>query len=400
MFNFLKRADLSLFKKGGGTSSALCSNIKKRYPPQCYFWEGHLPQTPAVINRALHLADMGDGQAFFRLAQSMEERWPHYVAVLTTRKQQTAQLTPLISPADTTKAALVHADFVSRWIHQTKFQQLLFQMLDALAKGFAVFSISWRYQEYWLPHLEWADQSFFQVSNGRLSLLSEEGESLPLKPYQALLHVHNGKSDSNLLRNGLARPALMLWFFQQFCLKDWMEYLELFGKPIRLGKFGPDASEEDKQTLLRALREINASMVAAVPKSMDINLIRDTKATSSNHLQLLDYCNLQISKLILGQTMTTDHGSSRAQAEVHDRIRASLLQSDATAIEETFNTSLIPLMIQVNFGVQTHLPRLSLTEPTRVKIQDVFNAMDRGIAIDHYVVRNILGLPHPASSPS
>ena len=41
--------------------------------------------------------------------------------------------------------------------------------------------------------------------------------------------------------------------------------MKLFGKPIRVGKFGAEATEEDKTKLLSALRNLSSDMAAAIP---------------------------------------------------------------------------------------------------------------------------------------
>jgi phage gp29-like protein len=45
----------------------------------------------------------------------------------------------------------------------------------------------------------------------------------------------------------------------------------------------------------------------------------------------------QVSKAVVGQTMSTDDGSSQAQATIHNEVRVDLLQADAKAESNTLN---------------------------------------------------------------
>nr|WP_284521082.1 DUF935 family protein [Shigella boydii] len=48
-------------------------------------------------------------------------------------------------------------------------------------------------------------------------------------------------------------------------------------------------------------------------------------------------CDAQISKAVLGQTMTTDNGSSRSQADVHNQVRMDIVRWDARQLANTLN---------------------------------------------------------------
>jgi hypothetical protein len=56
----------------------------------------------------------------------------------------------------------------------------------------------------------------------------------------------------------------------------------------------------------------------------------------------IDLADEQISKLILGQTMTTDDGSSRSQAEVHAEVLESYTGADLRWLEHLINNKLLP----------------------------------------------------------
>lgn len=53
--------------------------------------------------------------------------------------------------------------------------------------------------------------------------------------------------------------------------------------------------------------------------------------------RLAEWLDKQISKAVLGQTMTTDDGSSQSQANVHNEVRMDILRADAKQLAATLN---------------------------------------------------------------
>lgn len=68
--------------------------------------------------------------------------------------------------------------------------------------------------------------------------------------------------------------------------------------------------------------------------------------------KMIDRCNTEISKLILGQTGTTDEKAFVGSAEVHERILKSLCDADLQEIYTINNTQLLPLMSNLGFGLE------------------------------------------------
>ena len=83
-----------------------------------------------------------------------------------------------------------------------------------------------------------------------------------------------------------------------------------------------------------------------------IEFIDTMKASTGETVyeRLSRYCDEQISKAALGQTMTTDNGSSRSQGEVHERISQLYIADDQKQIEFLVNDELIPRMKKIGAG--------------------------------------------------
>lgn len=331
---------------------------------------GHPAQglTPQRLASLLREAETGDPTRYLELAEEMEERDLHYRGVLGTRKHQVSQLPLSVTPAGEDAAARRHADLIEAWIGSETLEDELFDILDAVGKGYSVVEIVWDTSAgQWLPaRLEWRDPRWFRpdrVDGRTLMLIGDDGQSEPLAAYKFITHFHKSKSGLPI-RGGLARAAAWAYLFKALDIKGWVAFAETFGEPLRLGRYGLGASEADKEVLLRAVTGIGRDAAAIIPESMAIEFVEARLSGSLDLFQrLADYMDSQVSKAVLGQTMTTDSGSSRSQAEVHDRVREDIERSDARQLGGTLNRDLVKPIIDLNFGPQEAYPRLVIGRP-------------------------------------
>jgi phage gp29-like protein len=111
------------------------------------------------------------------------------------------------------------------------------------------------------------------------------------------------------------------------------------------------------------------------------------------------YIDEQISKAVLGQTMTADSGSSQAQATVHNEVRHDIAASDARTVAGAINRDLVRAYVDLNFGVQATYPRLLLPvaepEDTKAKVEGAARLMERGVTFKATELRAALGFSDP-----
>ncbi|MAI62426.1 MAG: hypothetical protein CBB87_08120 [Micavibrio sp. TMED27] len=335
--------------------------------------------TPDFLANLIRSADSGNSEAYLTLAEQVEEKESHYHSVLGTRKRQVAQLDITVEPASDDKESMRHAKFVEDWLDRDALENELIDILDAIGKGFSCTEIIWDTSEkQWTPHmLKWRDPRFFhfdQATGEQVFLKTAEG-SKPLTPYKYITHIHKAKSGLPI-RGGVIRPVLWMWLFKNFSIKDWVIFAETYGQPIRVGKYGTGSSEEDRRVLMRAVANIGSDAAAIIPESMQIEFIEagDKSKTSEVFEKLARYCDEQISKAVLGQTMTTDSGSSRSQAEVHNEVKHDIERSDSKQLSASLNQQLVKPIIDLNFGAQKKYPRIRIGRPENHDIEKIMKA--------------------------
>lgn len=365
--------------------------------------------TPPRLARILRdsMEPGADATDFLTLAEEMEEREPQYRMALTQRKLALRNIECVVEAASNEEKDLAMAAEVRSLIDTTTFRNVLMDMADAIAKGYSVCEIVWNTRAVpWKPaKIEWRDQRHFQFDKetGRELRLREDGEPDGRLLPAAKFITHIPKLKSGLpLRQGLARTAAWIFMLKSFSIKDWMAFLEVYGMPFRVGKYGPGATEADKRALLRAVANVAADGGAIIPESMLLEFI-ETKANASGDNAfkgMAGYLDEQFAKLIIGQTMTSADGSSRSQAEVHDDIRIEIKRADADDIAASAQRDLVEPFVQFNWGAPKNgFPQLTFPVPDPEDLKALLEAtrtfIDLGGRVPAAPVREKLGWRDP-----
>lgn len=364
--------------------------------------------TPPRLAQILRSASMGSHHDQLTLSEEMEERDAHYGAVLRTRKLALGGLEfgcEAFSDSDRDKEL---ADFVRAQIRKPEFDEMVDELLDALGKGYSAVELIWQTkQEPWVPLYAWRDPRWFlwDQETGRELRLYDEADpvnGLELEPNKWIVHRPRLKSGLPS-RSGLARMAAIAYMCKSWTLKDWMAFADIYGLPLRVGKYGPGATEDDKATLVTAVSNIASDAGAVIPESMTLEFIEAARGSNSGGAgmfkELADYLDAQISKAILGQTMTTDDGSSMSQAQVHNEVRLDILKSDAKQLAATLNRDLVRPLIDLNYGPQENYPELVIHVPEPEDLQLLINGLEKlvplGLEVEQSVIRDKFNLPDP-----
>ena len=364
--------------------------------------------TPAKLASILRSCDQGELREFLILAEEMEERDPHYSSVLGTRKRAISGIMPQVEAASDSARDVEIAEAVREEIAEHPgFADLVEDLLDALGKGFSVVEIDWaRSASRWTPErFDHRDPRFFtfdRETRRELRLLDEAGpvEGVALEPFKFITHRARMKSGLTY-RGGLARFVAFSWMCKAYTFKDWMSFIETYGLPLRIGRYGPEATKDDVAKLYQAVANIGTDAAAVLPKSMEIAFEKGLSVSGPEKIfeTFARYIDEQISKAVLGQTMTADSGSSQAQATVHNEVRHDIAASDARAVSGAINRDLVRAYVDLNFGVQEVYPRLTLpvAEPEDItaKIEGAAKLMERGVTFKMTELRAKLGFSDP-----
>ena len=259
------------------------------------------------------LSDVKSGETpadYLELAQDIELRDLHYRSVLSTRKDAITGLDVKVIPAGEERRDVELAEAVERDIvnnTNAKLYALIRDMLDAIAKGFSVNEIIWDTNAApWKPAAyRFRDPRWFEYDKdtGKTLMLRAPlgNEVEPLKPFRFIIHEPHTAS-GNQITSGLALPALYYFMLKSYNVTSWAAFIDRYGYPIRIGKYGRKATEEDRKTLKRAVAAIGQDFGAVIPESAMLEIVEAKTAGSNSAVYnaMVDWIDRQISKLVLG----------------------------------------------------------------------------------------------------
>ncbi len=362
--------------------------------------------TPTKLATILSELREGNVLNFLTLAAEMEEREAHFSSVIGTRKNALAGLEPVVEAASEEQEDIDLADEVRSWIQSPHFSFLVEDLLDALSKGFSVCEILWNHSPTeWMPRgFKWTDPRWFMFDKKtqELRLRDEEiKEGIQLSPYKWIVHYPRLKSGFPV-SGGLARIAAVSFMCKNYTLKDWMRFIEVYGMPLRVGKYGPGATDQDKAVLKRAVVNIGVDAAAIIPDSM--NIAFETPGNQNAGMALYrgtaEWLDKQMSKAVLGQTASTEGTPGKLGGDdAQDDVRRDILKKDAQTLGATLNLMLVRPVIDLNHGPRNHYPIIKwiIKDPEDIAAltKSVGEMVDRGLEVKQSEIREKLGLSDP-----
>ncbi|MGQ0529999.1 MAG: DUF935 domain-containing protein [Panacagrimonas sp.] len=366
--------------------------------------------TPAGLVAVLERSVNEDPRDYLTLAEEIEERDGHYFSVLGTRKLAVESIEAVIEAASDDAADVRLADEVRALFALECVQNSRADLLDGLGKSFSVCEIQWdRSERQWTPlSLQHCDPRWFVPDRltGRELRLRDAADTyngIELAPFKFVIHKPRLKSGLPI-RNGLARIAAFMWLCKAYALKDWLAFAEVFGMPVRVGKYGPNATDADKRALRRAVANIGSDAAAVMPESMKLEFLETGSRTGGGDLfeKLCSYLDRQMSKVVLGQTNTTDAqagGLGSGQADVHNEVRGDIRDADCSQLASTYQRDLVKPYIDLNHGPQKRYPRVVIRKRKPEDIKQLADVLAQlvplGLRVEQSVVRDKLSLPDP-----
>ena len=241
------------------------------------------------------------------------------------------------------------------------------EMMDAVAFGFSPLEVIWRTDgKYWgIADIVGKPPQWFEF-NSENNLVFKTGaistEELPLNRFLIARH-----------RPSYANPYGVKVFskcywpvtFKRNGFRWWTVFIEKYGGAFLHGKYPSNASDKYKEELLEALEAMISDAVAIVPEGAEISIqeLKNKGGANAVHKEYIEAANAEVSKAVLGQTLTTEIGKngSYAAAQAHNLVREDLAASDRRRVSECFN-QLAAVWCAYNFGVDVAPPKLEFVK--------------------------------------
>lgn len=347
------------------------------------------------IEIALRASFAGYMRNLTDLSRETVDTDPHLASVLNKRFRALASLPwevhPATGPGVALDKALYYADVAREQLKaMAGFRRLLLWMAWGLFDGRACSELQWGQVQsgtgitskqfgnpvMYLDRAWWVHPRRLSFGNYRELLIQDDtyssetfprtGLDVATMPYKFVYWMPQlfGEYPE---REGLA-PRTMYWsFFKRFAARERMILTELFGKPWRVLEVDEEssASEDDLLDADDLLETLGSSYTVRLPRGTKLNVVQPQRTAGQVHSEIIKEADQQNSKLVLGQTGTTDGttaGFNSNQAGVMQDEQTMLLQADALLLNEVIEDCLTDAIIAVNFGPEevTHAPTFVL----------------------------------------
>jgi phage gp29-like protein len=375
--------------------------------------------TPEKLASILVEADQGDAYRQAELFEEMEEKDAHLFSEFQKRKNAVLSFDYEIQPFSESAEDKKIAEFLQDvFFNLPKFEDAMLDLLDAIPKGFALIEPIYDFLDnrVVISDLSWIHQKravFYDRGAGGIwqktfempKIITEaeqiNGEIMP--PFKLIYHRHKARSGYDT-RAGIMRVCAWMYLFKNYSIKDWVAFAEIFGMPLRLGKYDSAASKEDKDSLITAIQSLGTDAAGVISKNTEIEFVESVKSTSGTdniYSLLANFCDKQMSKAILGQTLTTQEGDSGSYAlgKVHNEVRQDLTRGDSEALSKTIRFQAFRPLVGWNFGWDKPLPWFKIQyEPsedlkTLSEVYKNVSALGQPISQEHVSERFKIPLP-------
>lgn len=150
---------------------------------------------------------------------------------------------------------------------------------------------------------------------------------------------------------GKLMTAAQYVIYKRGGIGDLAQFAEVFGSPFRVGKYNK-YDDDVRARLENSLEQMGSAPYAVIPEGAAIEFHDNNSSGKSEvFVSIYDICNKEISKLYVGQTMTTEDGSSKSQSETHKEVEEEINYSDMIEVEFLLNWQFLPKLRNIGFPV-------------------------------------------------
>jgi phage gp29-like protein len=274
--------------------------------------------------------------------------------VASTWQQRRLALTrceTVVEPGGEDAASKAAADALKEELDALNWDDVTDKALFAVFYGWGVAEVMWRPGErVSFDSIRVRDRGRFRFDRqGMLYLWDNGWRLMPERKFWTV--VAGADNHDELYGLGLAHSLYWPVFFKRNDIKFWLIFLEKFGMPTAVAKL-PAGQMADPQQVQKAkdmLRQIATDAGVVVPDTVVVELLEAARTGAADYRALHDAMDAAISKIVVGQTMTTDNGSSRAQGEVHERVAQKIVEADSDLLCGGFNAGPVRWWAAWNF---------------------------------------------------
>jgi phage gp29-like protein len=373
--------------------------------------------TPANLVKLFKSFDGGDLADGFQLAELMEEADGHLQSVASKRRAAVKRLQwDVVSASVVKRVQDARADEAAAYCKEVlseidTLDECLEHLSLATGRNLSVCELVWGSGSGGLA-LESIEPvlhtrlRFDMTAAPELRILTAEDSTngIRLGPNKWIVHAPNSAS-SLPFRGKLLTVSARLFVAKNYAFKDWLVFTEVFGMPVRVAFYDPATANADtKSEMLRMLQTLGTDAAGIFPRGTELEFKETGKQGETPYQSLADWCDRQMSKAWLGETLTTDTSGATgtySAANVHREVSKDLAESDIAEEAKTLRRFLLAPLVRLKFGPDCPVPYWKRTVEEPKDPEQVARVLDAaanrlGMPVPRTWAYETLGIPEPA----
>lgn len=358
---------------------------------------------PSRLATAFAQADQGFITEQAALYELIEEQDAHIFGELSKRRRAVTGLGWQLHPMDDANQSEIDRtkELSGMLSGISNFEDAQYDITDAIGKGISALEMDWKTGDEWVPKaINREPQRNFQIDRDNCELMYlKNGMPEPLRQWGWIVHEHRAKS-GYIEQAALFRVLAWTYAYKAYDVRDLQRFLELYGIPLRLGKYPAGIGKEARNELLRAVRNIGNDGAGVVPSTMAIDFIEAKIGKVQDFLSAIEYWEHKQSKAILGGELD-GKTTSEARIMIYDKVRREILLHDVRQIEPTVNRQLVaPIVLLNGMFPKNRMPvfRYDTAEPVDQKAMVALlkECVSMGMEVDASFAHQVLQIPRAA----
>ncbi len=264
--------------------------------------------------------------------------------------------------------------FIEQVFNNLDIYGIMNEMLDAVLFGYKPMEIIWDVDSnnrLVISDIKGKPQWWFRYINNSFKFITHNNSisGIALPPYKFVI-LQNQPTYLNPYGDAILARCHFPLLFKKAGMELWGQFTEKYGMPFLHGvvEGGKDDELDAMSSMLYQLQQDGA---VATSERATINSINtNTGDSPDNYQKFIHFCNAEISKGILSQTLTTEQGDtgSYAMSQTHLQVRKDVVQFDARLVESALN-QIIYFLIDLNFSGSVEYPKFGLYGDVEADIQ-------------------------------